>query len=99
MSMDYAMQNAWDIKGTSPEKHEEVIEARRKQLRENPGLAEKELEEYRRWYKEERAPTWQERLINKVKGKKHQKGESDGSDEEKESLEAVKAETVKNEGR
>lgn len=68
--MDYAMQTAWDFKGTSAKKHEEVIEAHRKKLREHPGQAQKQLEEYSRWYQEERVPTWQERIFNRMRRKK-----------------------------
>lgn len=90
--MDYAILNAWDVKGTSPEKHEEAVEARRQFLKENPGHAEKQLAEYQKWYREERVPTWQERLVNKVKGKGKEKEKDEQKDEDHESIRVGSAE-------
>lgn len=89
------MQTAWDFKGTSAEKHEEAIESHRKRLRENPDLAQKKLDDYSRWHKEERVPTWQERMFNKAKRDKDHKGKKVGV-EELESSKTVEKNSYRN---
>lgn len=83
MSSTYANLTAWDFKGTTAKKHEEVIAARRKELQDNPGLAQQKIDDYNRWYREERVLPWQERLFKKLKGeRKTPKGETCSTSEE-----------------
>jgi hypothetical protein len=56
------------FEGTTAKNQEEVIATRRNELQDNPGLAQKKIEDYSQWYREERIPIWQERVFNKPKG-------------------------------
>jgi methionyl-tRNA synthetase len=91
------MQTAWDFKGTTAKKHEEVIAARRKELQDNPDLTQKKIEDHSRWYKEERVPPWQERLSNKLKGKKNNKKEGDQAEVEGTKLVKEREGTIRSE--
>lgn len=65
----------WNMLGTTSKRDKELWEERRKKYAEarergeDPGAEARE--EYERWYREERVPPWQERMLDKVSKKLH----------------------------
>lgn len=75
----------WNMLGTTSKRDKELWEEKRKQYAEARARGEdpsaKAREEYERWYREEREPTWQEKLVDKITGRKRKEGKKTQEDE------------------